>query len=268
MKVSGIKQGVPSWVELATSDEDGALAFYSALFGWEDDAQHLPPEAGGGAYHMQRIGGDNVAAISKQQPDEAQAGIPPHWNVYLAVDDVDAVTGKVQGAGGAVVVPPMDVMEAGRMAFVADPTGGMVGLWQAGQHAGFQRVQEPGAFTWAELATDQPDAAAKFFASVLDVPTEALPVPEGSDPYTIVGPAQEQRAGIAKKTAATAGMPNTWNMYLEVDDPDATATRAKELGGTVLVEPFDVPVAGRIAVLADPQGAVFGVIKSAPPPQS
>ena len=224
MKVSGIKQGIPSWVELATSDENGALAFYSSLFGWSNDAQPLP-EAGGGAYHMQQIGGDNVAAINRQPPEEAQAGIPPHWSVYLAVDDVDAVAGKVAGAGGQVMVPPLDVMDAGRMAIISDPTGGVVGLWQAKRHSGFQRVQEPGAFTWAELATDQPESAATFFSSVLDVPAEAMPVPEGSDPYTILGPAQEQRAGIATKTAATAGMPNSWNMYLEVEDPDATATR-------------------------------------------
>lgn len=268
MKVSGIKQGVPSWMELATSDENGALAFYSSLFGWTDDAQPLPAEAGGGAYHMQQIGGDNVAAINRQQPDEAQAGIPPHWNVYLAVDDVDATVGKVSGAGGQVMVPPMDVMDAGRMAIVSDPSGGVVGLWQAKLHEGFQRVREPGTFTWAELVTDQPEPAAKFLSNVLEVPTQQMPVPEGADPYTVLGPPQAEMAGIAVKRPEMGAMPNTWSIFIEAEDVDATAARAKELGGMVRVDPFDVPDVGRIAVLSDPQGAAFGIIKSAVPAQA
>jgi predicted enzyme related to lactoylglutathione lyase len=106
MHVTAHKQGTPSWFELSTTDQPSALEFYAALFGWRDDPQPVPE---GEPYHIQRKGEDSVAAISGQMPDEAAQGVPPHWNVYLSVDDLDAVAGKVEAAGGQVVMPPFDV---------------------------------------------------------------------------------------------------------------------------------------------------------------
>ena len=259
MQVSEHRQGVPSWVELSTTDVEGALRFYGGLFGWGDDPRPMPQ---GGDYHMQQLEGDNVAAISPQQDEERAQHIPPHWGTYLAVNDVDQAAARVAAAGGQLLMPPMDVMDSGRMAIVADPTGGAVGLWQAKQHTGFGRIREPGAETWAELMTDDPERAAAFFRAVLEVPTEVMPM-EGAEPYTLLGPAGEQGAGIMRKPPEMGEMPNVWGVYFEVADTDASAARARELGGTVLSEPMDI-MPGRIAMVQDPQGAIFGIIKSNP----
>ncbi|MSQ41742.1 MAG: VOC family protein [Dehalococcoidia bacterium] len=192
--------------------------------------------------------------------------VPPHWNVYIAVNDVDAVSRKVPAAGGRDVMPPMDVMDAGRMAMISDPTGAVVGLWEAKRHQGFQRVREHGAVTWAELLTDDPPPAIRFLSTVLGVPAEEMPMlGTGDGTYTLARPAQTQMAGVMKKTPDMAGVPNFCGVYFEVNDADAVVSRAKTLGGSVIAEPFDVPGIGRISWLTDPQGASFGVIKSAPP---
>ena len=254
-------QGTPNWAELMTTDPGGALAFYSGLFGWADQAEPIPDSDE--AYHMQIVGGDPVAAIGKINDDQLEQGVPSNWGVYLAADDVDAVAAKVEGAGGAVVLPPMDVMEHGRMAVITDPSGAVVSLWQARAHTGFGRMREHGTFTWAEEVTDNPDAAKAFFTQVLGVSAQTMPMPDGSE-YTIIGPEGVEGAGIMKKRPEMGPMPNTWAIYFEVDDTDASAAKATELGGTVLQEPMDTPPAGRIAMIQDPQGAIFGIIKSMP----
>lgn len=158
MDITQHAEGAPCWFELSTSDEAAALRFYSALFGWTDQAE--PMGEGMGSYHMQQLRGLNVAAISQQQPDEAQQGVPSHWSVYLNVADVDGAAAKVSAAGGQVVMPAMDVMDHGRMALIGDPTGGMVGLWQALAHTGAGVMREPNAMTWAELMTKDAARAA------------------------------------------------------------------------------------------------------------
>jgi uncharacterized protein len=260
MKLSGIKQGAPSWVELSTSDDAAAVAFYGSLFGWTDEANPMPQ---GGAYHMGQIEGDNIAGLSLQQPEEAARGVPPHWMVYLATDDIDATVAKVEGAGGRVLMPSMDVMDAGRMAIITDPTGAPVGLWQAKQHPGFRRYGEPGAVTWCELMTSDPEPAAKFFADILGVAPETMDM--GGSPYTMMkaGDGPNETSGLMAKTEQMVNMPNTWGVYFEVADTDASVARAKELGGSILQEPMDI-MPGRFAMVRDPQGAVFGIIKSVP----
>lgn len=263
MKLTTIRQGAPSWVELSTSDEEGALKFYTSLFGWTDHAEPMPAEAGGGAYHMPQIDGDYILGLSKQQPDEAAQGIPPHFSVYLAVDDVDATLAKVEGAGGRVLVPAMEVMESGRMAVITDPTGAPVGLWQAKQHQGFGRFGEVGAVCWCELLTSDPEAASAFFAKIVGVNPETSDM--GGSPYTLLkaGDAQNEVSGVMAKTEMMGNMPNTWAVYFEVADTDACVASAQSLGATVLQEPMDIPP-GRFAMIQDPQGAIFGVIKSNP----
>jgi hypothetical protein len=248
-----------------TTDEAGALAFYGSLFGWTDDPVPLPAEYGGGAYHQQRLAGALVAAIGLQNEGERSQNVPPHWTVSLAVDDAEQVAGRVAAAGGNVIVPAMDVFDYGRMAVLADPTGAVVSLWQAKSHTGFEVVGEPGAVTWCELMTDDPDRAAAFFRTLLDVPTQTIDIGSRGLPYTLLGPAQGERAGIMGKTPDMAHVPNSWSVYFEVADTDATVARARTLGATVVREPMDI-MPGRFAVLTDPQGAVFCIIKSAPMP--
>src|SRR5215472_13827000 len=251
-------QGTPNWVDLQTPNQDAAKAFYSGLFGWTYDDQPMPD---GPVYSMAMLGGHTVAAIAPQSPEMAAAGVPPMWNTYIAVDSVEEAVGKVEAAGGKVAMAPFDVMDAGRMAFVMDPAGAPVALWQANQHIGATLVNEPGTLSWNELITADPSAI-KFYEQVLGMTTSTMDMGDGE--YTLFEVAGQQVGG--SMPPQMEGMPNFWNVYFAVEDADATAARAKEVGGSVVAEPFDTPV-GRMAVIRDPQGAMFSIIKLAPQPE-
>jgi len=254
--VEATKQGIPSWIELMTSDENAAVRFYCDLFGWADNPQEVPGE-NGGTYHLTTLGSDNIAGIGT----ERQPGVPPHWSVYFAVDNVETVAGKVPGAGGQVIVPPMDVMDLGRMAIVTDPMGAPIGLWEGKLHKGFGRRDEPGSVSWCELLTDDAARATAFFTTILDVPAEEMPMQGYS--YTLLGPEDGRGAGIMAKTPEMGPVPTMWSVYFKVADTDATVAKARDLGATVMTEPVDI-MPDRWAMIADPQGAVFGIIKSNP----
>jgi uncharacterized protein len=248
-------QGTPNWVDLQTSDQDAAKSFYAGLFGWTYDDQ---PMQEGQVYSMAMLGGHYVAAIAPQSPELAAAGAPPAWNTYIAVDSADEAAAKVDAAGGKVAMQPFDVMDAGRMAFVLDPGGAAVAFWQAGNHIGAGLVNEPGTFAWNELVTTEP-AAVAFYPKVLGLTTTTMDM--GTGEYTIFQVGDQQIAGSTPPQMP--GTPNHWHVYFAVADPDATAARVTEQGGSLLAEPFDTPV-GRIAVVRDPQGGVFSIIKLAP----
>jgi hypothetical protein len=182
------------------------------------------------------------------------------WNTYLAVDSVDEATAKVEAAGGKVAMAPFDVMDAGRMSFVMDPSGAPVALWQANQHIGATLVNEPGTINWNELVTSDLGAT-RFYADVTGLSTENMDMGEGQ-PYTVFKSGEAMVGGSTPPQMP--GVPSHWHVYFGTADADATAAKAAELGGSVIVPPFDTPV-GRIAVLSDPQGAMFSVIKNAPP---
>src|SRR5690242_2476573 len=171
-------QGTPNWVDLQTSDQAAAKAFYTHLFGWTYDDQPMPD---GQVYSMAVLRGHQVAAIAPQPPELAAAGAPPMWNTYLAVDSADEATARAEAAGGTVAMAPFDVMDAGRMSFVLDPSGAAVALWQADKHIGATLVNEPGAVIWNELITDNP-AAVSFYEQVLGVTTTTADM--GDDKYT------------------------------------------------------------------------------------
>jgi uncharacterized protein len=250
---SSYTEGTPNWVDLQTTDPDAAKAFYTSLFGWSFDDQPIPE---GGVYSMALLGGEPVAAITPQPPPAAAAGMPPAWNTYIATDDVDAAAAKVAGAGGTLAMAPFDVMDAGRMAFVLDPTGAAVGLWQARNHIGARRVNEPGALTWNEITSSDLEAALPFYEAVLGLSARSMPM--GDAEYTML------YAGDAVVGGATPphtdGVPNHWHVWFAVANADATAAAATAGGGRMLVAPTDMAI-GRIATIADPQGAVFSVIQ-------
>ena len=249
-------QGTPNWVDLPTSDQAAAKAFYAALFGWTYDDQ---PMGEGQVYSMAMLGGHQVAAISTQPPEMAAAGAPPMWNTYLAVDSVDEATAKVEAAGGKVAMAPFDVVDAGRMSFVMDPSGAAVALWQAGQHIGSGLVNEPGTVIWNELITDDP-AAVSFYEQVLGL--TAATADMGGNKYTLLQVGGKEVAGTTQPQME--GVPNHWHVYFAVTDADATAARITELGGSVMVPPFDTPI-GKMAVVTDPQGAVFSLFQASTP---
>jgi predicted enzyme related to lactoylglutathione lyase len=247
-------QGTPNWVDLQTTDQAAAKAFYGDVFGWSYDDQ---PMDGGAVYSIAKIGGADVAAIAPQSPELVDAGAPPMWNTYLAVDSADETAAKVGPAGGTVAMEPFDVMDAGRMAFVLDPSGAAVAFWQAGQHIGSKLVNEPGTVIWNELITDNP-AAVSFYEQVLGVTTATAEM--GGGKYTMFQVAGQEVGGTTPPQMA--GVPNHWHVYFAVTDADATAAKIKGLGGSVMVEPFDTPI-GKMAVVTDPQGAVFSLFQAA-----
>jgi predicted enzyme related to lactoylglutathione lyase len=248
-------QGTPNWVDLQTTDQAAAKAFYTHLFGWLYDDQPMPD---GQVYSMAVLRGHQVAAIAPQPPAVAAAGVPPMWNTYLAVDSADEATAKVEAAGGQIAMAPFDVTDAGRMSFVLDPAGAAVALWQAGQHIGATLVNEPGTLTWNELITADQGVFA-FYTAVTGLTTAIEDMGDGQ-PYAVFKAGEASVGGSMPPQAP--GVPNHWHVYFGTDDADAAAATTTEQGGTVIVPPFDIPV-GRIAVLADPQGAMFSVIKSA-----
>ena len=250
-------QGTPNWVDLQTTDPQAAKAFYAGLFGWEFDDQPMPQ---GGAYSMAMLRGEPVAAIAAQSPEMKAAGAPPAWNTYLAVDSVDDAAAMVEKAGGQLAMAPFDVMDAGRMAFVIDPSGAPVALWQASQHIGARLVNEPGAVTWNELITTDPEAAS-FYTEVLGMTTSTMDM--GTGEYTLFNVGDDMVGGSTPPQMP--GVPNHWHVYFAVADTDATAAKVTAQGGSILAEPFDTPV-GRIAVARDPQGAVFSFMTPAPQP--
>lgn len=251
--------GTPSWTDLSTSDPEAAKAFYAAVFGWEYIEN---PTDQGGVYIMATASGKNAAGMMQQQPEQAQMGIPPMWNTYISVDDVDVTLGKVTEAGGSVMMPSMDVMDSGKMAVIVDPTGAVVCLWQADQHIGAEVVNEHGTLCWNEVMTADVPAAAAFYGELFGWGTQEMDMGEMGT-YTVFTLDSEEN-GVAGGTGLpTEGVPPHWGTVFSVDDCDAAAARVGEAGGTVVAGPFDMPI-GRGAACADPQGAMFQIIALAP----
>jgi hypothetical protein len=250
--------GTPSWVDLQTSDPAGAKPFYAALFGWEYDDQAAGHDAEGNPaiYSMATKNGKHVAAVAPLP----MAGVPPHWNTYVTVADVDATAANVPGAGGTVMMPPFDVMDAGRMSVIADPTGAMICLWQATNHIGASLVNEHGTLAWEEVMTPDVPAATAFYSKIFG--WEAAPVDMPGMEYTELKLNGRGIGGAMKPPMA--GMPAVWAIYFAVDDADKTAEVAVANGGSIIQPPVDIPP-GRMAVIADPAGAVFNVIKLTAP---
>ena len=252
--------GTPSWVDLMTTDVAAAKEFYGGLFGWSYEDE--PTDQEGMDYTMASRAGKATAGMSTQPAEQAEMGIPPMWNSYVTVDDIDATAAKVDGAGGGIMAPPFDVMDAGRMAVITDPTGAVISLWQAKEHIGAELVNEHGALTWNELVSPDVGTAATFYGEVFGWGTETMDMGEMGD-YTVFTLAGEQIAG--GMAPPMDGMPPHWGVYFNVDDCDGTVAAAAASGATVMMEPMDGPP-GRWAALADPQGAMFAVIQ--PPADS
>ena len=242
--------GTFSWADLSTNDVDAAIKLYSDLFGWDVDKQDLPD---GGVYAMAQIGGKDVAAISPLQEEQAKMGIPPHWNVYITVEDAEQAAKACEAAGGSIVVPAFDVMVFGRMAVISDPTGAFFNVWEPKTNIGAQVLGELNTLGWTELLTSDPEKASEFYAEVFGYERE----PFGDTGYTVLKRGDKQVAGVMKPPME---MPSNWGVYFIAADVDDVTAKTKAAGGQAYMEPTDMPEVGRIAVLADPQGAAFGVI--------
>lgn len=251
--------GTPSFTDLATTDVAGAKAFYGAVFGWTfvDNPTDI-----GTVYTMARQGDHDAAGIMEQPAEQVQMGIPPMWNTYVTVADVAESVGKVEGLGGSVHMPPMDVMDAGVMAVVADPTGAVLCLWQAKEGIGSEIVNEHGALTWNEVTTPDVAAAVAFYSGLFGWGTDTMDMGD-QGPYTVFMLGEDGVAGA--QPPQMEGIPPHWGTVFAVDDCDAAAAAAAANGGTVVAGPFDMPPIGRGAVIADPAGAMFQIIQPAEP---
>ena len=241
------------WPELATSDLPAAKAFYTAVFGWTAEDKTVGP---GFVYTMLKLRGLDVGAIHEQRKEEAQAGIPPHWSVYVAVASADEAAARARRLGGKVLAEPFDVMDAGRMAVVQDPSGASVCLWQSRRHRGAGVVDEPGAMCWCELATTDAPKAGRFHSELFGWRLK----PSGGG-YTEFVRGETSIGGMMEITPEWGNVPSHWLTYFAVAECDGTSTKAQKLGATARIPPRDVPNVGRFAVLVDPQGAHFAIIR-------
>ena len=254
-KVTKYKPGAFCWVDLATSDETGASAFYTALFGWTTSPIPMGPDFN---YVMCSLNGEHVGALFAP-PAEHTGGLPPHWKSYVSVVDADANAARAAELGGTVAYAPMDVPGSGRMAILIDPTGAMIATWQSSGHSGAGVVNEPGSLVWNELLTSDTKVAGDFYTALFDWTSEEIDM--GSMKYTILSNDGRPNGGMMQITEQMGPIPPNWMVYFAVEDTDDSAALVTELGGKIFMPPTDIPEVGRFAVVADPQGAVFGIIK-------
>jgi predicted enzyme related to lactoylglutathione lyase len=234
--------GTFSWAELVTSDADAAKRFYTSLFGWEYDDMPIPDSP---PYSMAKRDGQTVAAL---YPSDEQ---PPHWNCYVTVESADDAAAKAKELGANVIAEPFDVMDAGRMAVFTDPTGAALCVWQAGTSIGATRVNSPGALTWSDLLTPDIEKAAAFYGDLFGWTTEEVATAHG---YRVIRNRGRENGGMMPTTEA----PPSFMPYFGHEDTEKLLGEVERLGGKVLNGPVRM-WQGAIAVLADPQGAVFAV---------
>jgi uncharacterized protein len=249
MEMTEYGHGVPSWVDVSSPDIPKTRAFYADLFGW--DVPEGPPEAGG--YSIALLREKAIAGIGPQMSPEA----PPAWMTYVNVDDADAAAARVGPPGGKVLVAPMDVLDVGRLAVLADPAGAVLGIWQAKAHKGAGIVNEPDTWCWSELVTTDVEGAKTFYGEVFGWGSKT----EGEAPAYTEWQVDDRSVGgmMAKPAEMPAEVPPHWGVYFAVDDTDRKVERIKELGGSVLMGPTDIQP-GRFAVALDPIGATFNVL--------
>ncbi len=235
------------WHENYSNDVDAAKKFYAALFGWDFETWK-PGEAD---YSMVKVGDQMHAGFMT-----VQGGEPPHWLGIVQVEDCDEIARKVEAAGGKIYAGPFDIPEVGRFTVIGDPQGAVLSAMAAGADTQETPPAE-GVFVWDELHTPDVEGAKSFYAEVFGWTSADMDMGE-SGTYTMFKRSGDVDVAGAYPSAEGQGPPH-WLVYVGCDDVDATTSRAAELGGTALLEPSDVPGVGRLAVLQDPQGAVFGI---------
>jgi hypothetical protein len=243
--------GTFCWTDLTTTDQDAAKAFYGELFGWQPTDY---PVSEGVVYSMMSLGGKDVAAISPQPEQQRDAGVPPTWNSYITVESADAALEQAKALGATVHAPAFDVMDAGRMGVVQDPQGAFFLVWEPKDHVGAGLVNARGALSWNELASPDLNAAPGFYSELFGWKVEPF---EGSEmPYLTIQNSEGWPNGGMRP--ATEQEPSYWLVYFGSEDIDADFAKVSPLGGNELMKPMDIGV-GKVAVVQDPQGAVFAL---------
>ena len=246
----------PAWVDLASNDAEASREFYARLFGWRVDVN---PDPTYGGYAIEKVGDKDVAGIGPTQSPEA----PSAWNFYIGTDDVAELARRVPAAGGTVAAPPFDVGDQGKMAVFQDPSGAFISSWQGTRMGGFQ-TEGPNAFGWAELNARGIGRAIPFYSELFGWTTKSSEMGEGQPPYTEFQIGGQSIAGAWEMNPMVpAEVPSYWQVYFTVDDVDDAQKRALDAGAHEMLAPQDFP-GGRFAIIGDPQGASFGLLKATP----
>jgi predicted enzyme related to lactoylglutathione lyase len=254
--MSNITSFLISKVDKSEHMFEGAKAFYTELFGWSAIDNPAGPDM---VYTMLQIEGKDVAGLYQMSEEQRSQGMPPHWLSYVSVANVDERAAKAKSLGGQVLQEPFDVMDVGRMALVQDPTGAVLALWQPRAHIGARLANVPGARSWNELATNDTQVAGEFYTRLFDWGTQVQEM--GPTTYTTFMNGERMNGGMLQITEEWGDVPPHWMVYFTVEDCDGSAEKAKELGGEIIVPPRDIPPVGRFAVVQDPQGAAFTIIR-------
>lgn len=248
--------GAPIWADCATNDLDAAETFYSAVFGWTSERE---TDSTGAIYSVQRLDCKRAAGLYQLTQDLRDMGVPPHWATYFSVADLDEALAKLKTAGGRLLDGPIDEAGVGRMAVVQDDAGAILRLWTPEEGRASETFGAPGAMIWNELCTEDPKRAQDFYKAVLGL--DATVIDAGGKPYTLLMTGEDAVAGVLLKTPEMEGK-STWDVYFAADDVDEVVATVKDAGGSVVVEPFDLPVGARMAVVMDLFGAVFEIMQS------
>ena len=250
-----------SWIELSTTDQAHAKAFYGLLFGWEFSDMPMGP---GDFYTIFKLQGRDVGAACSMRPEQRSHGVPPHWMIYITVDSAaDAATRAAQ-LGGKVLAPAFDVMDVGRMSVLQDPTGATFSVWQAKRHVGTTITGEDGTLCWADLSTPDQAAAANFYTGLFGWKLSGDTDDDPPSGYLHIQNGEEYIGGIPPGTHRDPHVPPHWLPYIQTSNCDAIAAKAKQLGAKFYLEPMTMENVGRFAVIADPQGAVFAIFQAVP----
>jgi len=248
--------GTFCWIELATTDGPAAKKFYGELFGWEASDSPVGPDM---VYTMLRLNGKDVGAL--YQKGEKMKDVPTHWASYISVTNADEIVAKAKSLGGTILKEAFDVMDVGRMAVIADPTGAHFCIWQPKKHKGVGVKGEPNSLTWNELLTNDTARAKDFYTKLFGWTAKSHGAPME---YTEFMLGDKAFAGMMQIQPQMGPIPPNWGIYFAVEDCDAMAQKATSLGARTFVPPTDIENVGRFSVIQDPQGAVFSIIKLTP----
>jgi uncharacterized protein len=243
------------WVDLNAHNMDEAKKFYNGVFGWTCQDQANPD---GHPYGLFFLGDKNVAGIGEMSKEMISMGIPPIWNSYVNVENCDQTVDRARSLGASIIVPSMEAGEAGTLAFIQDPTGATVGLWEKNQHFGAQQVNDPGCFSWNELVSRDIDKATKFFGELFGWTFEENK--ESPTKYFMIKHNGEMAGGMMQMTDDWGDVPAHWGVYFTVQNIQQTCEKIKENGGKICTEPFEISM-GSLAVCSDAQGAMFNLFE-------
>ena len=245
------------WIELATTDQPAAKSFYQSLFGWTPNDMPMGPDD---FYTIFRLEGRDAAAGYTLRPEQRAQNVPPHWMLYIRVASADDAAKRAAEVGGTVVVAPFDVFEAGRMAVLQDPTGAYFTVWEPKNSQGTGIAHVDGTLCWADLSTPDPQRASKFYSDLFGWQV----LTDDEDPehnYLHIKNGEHFIGGIPPASHRQPGVPPHWLAYFHVSNCDAAADKARQLGANICLPPMTMEKVGRMAVLGDPQGAVFAIFQ-------